>query len=310
MKYEIQHPREIKSFIQATGGIYRTLSLEDYLFPVAEEPNRKKSSQEQNYIQSPMEIFASYSVFRLTLIEKGSDTQYVRANITLDDYEELRQNSADVNPLILKSRWKKKPDTKPAGNTTPSAYTQVLAVGDCKGQTPAQAILKDESNVHKLEYTALWLEERIDRHPNNKRQYDAIQEALQMYRDGQLCEDLTQSNAAASELLLFDSGLKTIDDPSRSDKRKLIYQWQLECTPDAPYPYRIRVNNYYAICNGIIPDESIKTGEKRVSINLLSKQWLGALEAMRRTREIYIRTYGSYELKRKNDYIAGLNAEE
>lgn len=306
MEYKIDHPREIKSFIQVAGGTYRTFSLEDYLFPVSEEPEKENAGREKDVIQSPMKIFAEYSVFRLTLIEKGSNTKYVRANITLDDFEELRQNSIDVNPLIIKCRWEEQQNRNLTSTTLSVAYTQVLVVGECKGQTPAQAILKDEHNVHKLEYTALWLEERINTHPNNKRQYDAIQEALQLYRDGQLCEDLTQSNAASSTLLLFDSGLKTIDDPSRKDRRKLIYQWKLECTPDLQYPYHLKIVNYYAFCNGIIPDEGTKTGEKSSSINLLSKQWLGALEAMRRTKEIYIRTYGSYELKRKNDYLSRL----
>lgn len=303
MKYKIDHPREIKSFIQSTNGIYRTFSLEDYLSPVSEEPDQKKNSTNGCSLQSPMEIFAGYSVFRLTLIEKGEETRLARANITLDDYEELYQNTIDANPFILKSRWTEKP--KETEKTSP-AYTQLLAVGECKGNTPAQAILRDENNVHKLEYTATWLEERISLHPGNQRQYEAIQEALQLYRDGKLNKDLGQESDILPTLPLFDSGLKTIDAPSRADNRKLVYRVQLECAPDSKYPYRIRVNNYYALCNGIIPDETTRTGEKSLSMNLLPKQWLGALEAMRRTREIYIRTYGSYELKRKNDYLAAL----
>lgn len=302
MEYKIAHPREIKSYKQSANGVFWTLSVEDYLSPAAESPRKKQDGTFADSLQSPMEIFADYAVFHLTIIEKnGEEKKIVRVNITLEDYEELVWNTRDANTLILKSRWENKP--KVEEKPLPKAYTQALAVGECKGQTPAQAILKDEQNVHKLEYTAQWLEDRLQKHPNNKKQYDAIKEALQLYRDDRLSEDITQANSAERALILFDSGIKSIHDAGRTDGKKLVYQYQIECTPGAEYPYRIRLNNYYAVCNGIIPDEKTKTDEKRTSMNLQSKQWLSILAAMKRTKEIYIRAYGSYELKRKEQYI-------
>lgn len=182
IKVKIAHPREIKHYSKRTlsstapaAETSVTFSLEDYLAPVEEKEDAKEQCS------SPMKIFADYSRFRFTLIEKRSSTKVVYGNVSLDDLEEIRATTNFSVNLRLSSQYEISDtgkDTEENNRDATGAYTQLLSIGKCRGMTPAQALLASADNLAELERNASWLKERFSLHKNNMKQYEAISGAI------------------------------------------------------------------------------------------------------------------------------------
>ena len=301
MSYKIKYPREIISFIKSglnEDSPIWTFSVENHLEPAAEKPSRDK-----DFIQSPMNIFAEYARFRMTVIQKygeKSDSPY--ANLTIDDFEEIKVRSDFANRIILETEYKNNFEDPNSERLDP-AYTQNILIGKCKGKTPAQALLESPDNKEVLEKNASWLKERASAHPNNQKQYEAIISALDLYEKGKIAVDVTQTNSVAKAVTIHKGDIKPLANTMREDGKCLVYQINISCEPGQPYPYRVEIENFYAACNGVIPVMSTACDKVNVQMTLSMKQWASTLAAMKRTMDIYIITYGKYELTRSVNYI-------
>lgn len=95
----------------------------------------------------------------------------------------------------------------------------------------------------------------------------------------------------------------TLASTKQKDGRQLVYQIKVRCYVPKDYPYEIEIRNFFAKCNGIIPDDSTRIQDHTVTMSFSQKEWLATVAAMERTRDIYVAAYGTYELKRTKDYI-------
>lgn len=302
---KIAHPREIKHFIKKNANKETwTFSLEDYLAPVPETPDA------DGMIPGPLQIFADYSRFRFTLIEKKRQTTTVYGNISNDDLEEIQATTDYATTRIMQKRYETQDSPMQDRKIDPNerlAFTQTISIGECRGMTPVQALLESPENLSELERNASWLKERFDMHRNNRNQFEAITAAVEMFKSNRLAPETDSPTEHFKPIEIIDTGIRTIDSTKREDGKQLVYQLKVTCRFQDEAIYEVEIRNYYAECKGIIPNDTTRTEDHTVRMNLSQKQWRATIRAMNDTKLVYLIAYGPHELKRSKEYISNIN---
>lgn len=316
----IKYPKEIKpAYIIKEGNKFKTLSIENNLSVVSEEPDAG-----DDYIRSPLEIFSPYSVFRATIIEKnGTDNKQPYANIPVCDvagiseFTKLAMQKTLYNNMersILNKLGKKNGEEDEYKHLKVLAYGTQLLVGKFRGKSPAQLIIESEENIIKLKETKKWLEDRNNK--NNAAQIEAIKAALVLYDNKLLSKEDHEVNSTASEpFVIYDKPIKTLKSTTRSDGKCLVYginiSYRYDSKNNNANPIHIRITNYYAKTKNVvvIPETIDENSVQEVSIAVDEYTWCDYVKRMERIIDIYYHTYGSYELKRSFDYLKQINSK-
>ena len=104
------------------------------------------------------------------------------------EYVRLKNDpdSKDIIEAIKDAAEKlKSGELKPLDNPSSKAYTVQISNGKLRGKTPAEA-LKEENGEKLLLNQKKWLEENLDKYPKNKEQIEAIEDALNLLKNGQI----------------------------------------------------------------------------------------------------------------------------
>lgn len=314
-EYKIKYPLEIKSVISKSGKgeneKVRTLSVEQHLFPASEKPRKNTLKEELGIIQDPLKLFAEYSVFRLTIVEKkGESKKSVYANIPVTELAKMVKRTDICTKYIVEAEMKSSEQTEDNAekHDISPAYTQKLAVGCFKYKTPAQVLIENPSNLDKLKNTENWLKERLDMHENNRKQYEAIHEAIELFNAGKLSKTVDKSVSVQKAVKVYDADIRPLESTKRNDGKIMVYAVHIRCYPENNYPFEIEIENYWTkwTANGPEP-ESIEDKRKH-SIYISESDWDDAVEQMKIIKDIYIRCWGRYELERAlraNEYNRG-----
>lgn len=302
----IKYPRELKSIITESGGkekVYHTLSLTQHLDACDDSTviDTDKENQTER-VQDPLKIFTPWSVFKIALIEKKSSSQKrsVFANIPVNKIAVIERRTACCSQRIVEEEIKGMPQPSAADTNMPSslAYTQKLAVGNYqnRGKTPAQILMNNPDGRKNLMETANWLHKNMDRHEGNRKQFDAIREAIELFDAGKLTSISTKDSSCA-DITVYSAPVRTLSQKNKNNKN-LVYDLRVTCNPQRNYPYTIRITNYYAECKGILPVTGTIENKQDISMSLSESDWEDIVDCMRMMKNLYVQVYGPSELNR------------
>jgi hypothetical protein len=209
----------------------------------------------------PLTIHSGFSRFVLSLIDKDQDI-VPTANIPADDIFYVKERTEiAMNKVVDAQYFRKHVATTAAPKSI--AYTQkILADKNFKGMTPAEILINTPENKELLIRTRDWLAANVSKYPNNQKQIDAINEALDLFDTGSLNSDtvVESSDDCECTMMVYDSGLKF--KSKKNDKGyNLVYNISITCEPTKDYPFNVTIMNCYA------PVESLSSGQKTIKLN-------------------------------------------
>lgn len=240
--------------------------------------------------ENPLEMHAPYSRYVLTLIQKNGNKGTItpNGNIPLTEIEDIYMNTMVADTIRAQYKIGVYQNNQMESTTKSIAYTTRFQIGNFKGKTPAQVILESPNNIPSLKNTAEWLKERIDNHASNKKQYEAVVEAISLYERNALI----QNQVEISTLIpVYEAKIKAIDR-KREDKKRFVYSISIMCNIAHDAPYEIVISNCFAPVhvkdNGAIQViMEGATNKIESSIKLTALEWHTCIRKMRRYADMF-----------------------
>lgn len=184
--------------------------------------------------------------------------------------------------------FEKKANFVPSENSTSPAYTEVLAAGKLKGMTPAQALLTGKATVEDLESTRNFLEVNLTKYPRNQKSIDAINDAIRLYKAGELTE-AGASSGAAWTVYKEDVRLSRIQT---SDGFRRVMSVLITCEFSKTYPWTVQIVNQECpvsktVQGNVVPE--LSKGRNRVTkkISLNDKDWSHVIDQMENHKRMF-----------------------
>lgn len=175
---------------------------------------------------------------------------------------------------------KKKKGTK---STTGPAYTVAMRSGKLKGKTPIAALNEDPKNYDLLVTQKEWLEKNLTSYPDNKTQIDAIVEALELFKAGDIgVEAEKDTDTETATYVVYEAPCKNIK-PLDEEGRYTIYQVSVKYVVGNNLPFKIEVMNCYAPVdtkkgNEIVMSKAVN--KKTISMALSEDEWYTLVDSM------------------------------
>ena len=221
--------------------------------------------------EPPKQIFANFSRFVISVIDKNATPKCVTSNLRTDDFPAVLRKGQWAFDRCLEAEY-------PEGDDLSSAYTVKLTMGTFKGKSPAQVLRENPKNADDLRKQFDYLDHNAQQYPANRVQMDAIIEALALFRDGKL-----QRNSTV--ITVHDSGPRHLASRGQKNGKTFCYQLSIVCQPGNNYPFEVTIANYYAPVidrpgGQKIISQKEKEGEVRHSMRLSKEDFLNLLEEM------------------------------
>ena len=250
--------------------------------------------------------FAPYSVYLMTILE---ERESVEANMTLDDFYELKAKTASANDIIFRTQIgmveaPSHPEAEVIQETTMGepniAFTTVLSMGEFKGKTPGDVILSAPDKpaaVEALKKHAEFCGRNLSKYPGNQKFIDAVNAAAELY-ELDLLEDEKKiaqpaQLKAAERPVTAEFDLHTPVDKYYAKKVQKMegedfnkcYRYRISVKPGNNYPYHIEITNYWAPISrsqsGLTPIMTAKKrNEVKKTFDLTMAQWTGLIERL------------------------------
>ena len=203
----------------------------------------------------PLKVYAAFSRFVFAIINE--EKKSVTANIRVDAIPEIRAASEYAYHLSMDSKYQPQTVTTSANtevNTSSLAFTRCFSSGKMKGKTPVRIILEAEDKeaaITMLKEQYKWLRENARKNKRyaegNQEQMDATQQAVNLYREGKLTEDLLHSASGDSQVIqIYDSGFRPLTRREKRNGKSFVYQISINWTIGSDYPLSVTISNYYA----------------------------------------------------------------
>lgn len=170
-------------------------------------------------------------------------SQFSRFEFSILDYEKSKSIKANIPPkdipaiaAMTKIALEKILDYKPTDNSP--AYTTQLLAGEFKGKTPANILCTDPSKRDALKKQRDFLDKNSAKFKANKKQVEAIDDALNLFDIGELKE------AADPIIPIYDKDVK-IPNAKKLDEngKTFIYGIWINCNLAMKYPFVIKIMN-------------------------------------------------------------------
>lgn len=225
------YPNEIAAVVRQ-----QTFFIDSYLSPAASD---------DGYDNAPLMMYGHFSRYRAYIINKDKKRAY--ANISVQAMQALINLSNAVYPEYIKDKMlgaSGGADDKPAENHP--GYSVTFSSGAFKGQTPAQILLRDgEKAVDALRGQYKFLRDNVTRYPRNQMVMDAITDAVDLFKRGELSAD-SASTGAGRHVTLYDVSLRPLVRQKRDDGMCFVYNAKIMWDFSADAPITIAIENYYA----------------------------------------------------------------
>ena len=255
---DVRYPRQIYSAKRDTV----ILGVDNYL----SRPDKSDSVP-------PLEMHSPFSRFVVTIIDKsGAETKTPKANIPAGDVPGIVQISKLV--MLEKMRYESS-GTDEAASTLSAAYTQQILVGGFRGRTPADILLENPGDKDKLLNTRKFLADKADKYASNKKQVEAIDDAIAQLEAGTLKK---QAGAKRSGVVhIYDVDHKYMRDTNELGHR-LFYSMSIVCLFGNNYPWEVTIENVFAPGlpgpkGGLVPNMEEKSSVTKCTFRMSDMEW-------------------------------------
>ena len=159
------------------------------------------------------------------------------------------------------------------------AFTVPLMLTAFKSKTAAAVLLENPSNKDALLKGKAYLEANLSKYPANKKQIDAIDEAIQLLEIGELTQGSSVAPTTGNIMTIYKKDCKY---KSTTDEKgnKLVYSILVTCDPTRNFPFEITITNCYAPVSANANGQTIvKMSEainlKKGALAVSDSEWLG-----------------------------------
>lgn len=198
-----KYPKEI---FHADHGKGYALSVEALFYkPISD-------SQDEGKPDKPLGGYGRFSRLTFTILEPGSATKAVSANMTVDEIAPFlfKLNYAATQHLDAMKHGVSKPIS---GENEAVAFKLRFKCGKMSGKTPAQ-VLMEPCGAEQLKSQREWLLSNADRFPANKELIEAIDNAFMLQKEGKLTgndtKDAESNTPTAFSMKLHDADFKLL----------------------------------------------------------------------------------------------------
>lgn len=282
------YPKQVRSILRKS----KTLGVDAELFTPREEVDRDNS---------PLEMHSGYSRFVFTLIDKVNAGGVVinKANIPASEITFIKEKTklAMEQMISLKNKTEK-------GTNSGPAYNQKLFINSFKGKTAAEILSANPANQAELLRGRAWLESNLAKYPNNKKQMDAIDQAIQLLKAGKLDNTVT----SVDPIEIYSVDFKPFSEKD-SEGRRRVYGISIYCDPSKNYPFYININNCFApvgrMPNGTINVQMASAVKKtRSAIGMTELEWYSLIDRVSATLKNFeqMNFEKQFEIAKKHSY--------
>lgn len=285
----MNHPREIASCFTEKGSVIKTLSVEEWLEPAG------FSEEENGQLTDPLKLFESYSVYRVTLIQKDKTTGdkfFCTANIPERELSKISRRTMIATDKIMESEYE-----VPAEDEEDAAYTVMIRVGKFKGMSPAAVLLNNPESVDDLKSTGNWLAGK-SQSEGNKRQIEAIRCALRLQQEGKLIHRKT-----VEPIRIYQADYRPLHRRVREDGKGLIYALGIRCIPTNNMPFSIQIDNQWAEFSGKEPVQGTYSDKISIEMAISESDFDHIVDRMLLTRENFCKAYAVEQLRREREEL-------
>lgn len=224
------YPNEIASIVRQ-----QTFFIDSFL---------SVASSNDGYDNAPLMMYGHFSRYRFYIINKEHTRAF--ANISASGMQTLIDLSRAIYPEYIKATLLGGASDKKGDDAAHPAYSVTFSSGTLKGQTPAQVLLRDgDKGVDTLRDQYKFLRDHVDKYPRNKTVMDAITDAVNLYKAGQLSAD-SAASGGGKRVTLFDAQLRPLVRNQRADGMSFVYNAKITWDFGAQAPITIAIENYYA----------------------------------------------------------------
>lgn len=186
----------------------------------------------------PLEMHSPRSCFRWTIVDlTGAETKTPWGNIPA---REVGTVVKKINAVIAYNTVTPK---KNKGDLS-LAYTVPILAGKFQKKTAATILVENEENLDKLLQTADFLKNNLTNSrysAGNKKQIKAIEEAVELFRNGQLSSDVVSE----SSIEIYNRRNKVLKDHVINNTHFFCYSFLISFMPQLDYPWHIAIENSY-----------------------------------------------------------------
>lgn len=188
--------------------------------------------------EHPLEIYNKTSRFSACIIDGG---KAATANIPVKEVIHIARKAQYAEMREMNQSTRK--DSGVSG----SAYSARFIAGNLKGKSPADVLLENpsEEGLNILRNQLAYLQANLAKYPNNQNLINAIVEAANLFKSGQL----KPSGASGSGVTcLYNADLRPLKSKSkgRTDGKMFVYHISINWITGNSYPVEIRIENYFA----------------------------------------------------------------
>ena len=221
----------------------------------------------------------SLSRLEASLIIKDEKEKNVYvANIPARDLYEIKLKT-EIAVTALMTRPLQNSSESAGDFSNSPAFTVPLMLTAFKGRTAAAVLLENPANKDALLKGKSFLEANLSKYPANKKQIDAIDEAIKLLEIGELSTGASIPQTANNIMTIYEKNCKY---KSTTDEKgnKLVYSILITCDPTRNFPFEIAITNCYApvVSSGngqTIVKMSEATGLKKGVLAVSDSEWIG-----------------------------------
>ena len=219
------YPEEVGVSVRQT----KTFCMNSYLHPALAEDG-----------QNPYRIYDQrFSRFRVTVIDTTNGKKYAEANIPVNMIADIIARSEYAFKRAMDV------EVEPEVSGTSPAHTVRFTSGYFKGKTPAEVLLEDpEKNKKALMTQYEYLKKNLEKYPGNKIQMDAIRDASDLLKKGELFNKKTETQRPS--ITIYNAEARALIRKAREDGMCPVYTLSIRWNVGEKSPIVVDISNFYA----------------------------------------------------------------
>lgn len=255
---DVRYPRQIYSAKRETV----ILGIDNYL-----------SKPDGTDKVPPLEMHSPFSRFVVTIIDKsGAETKTPKANIPAGDVPGI----VEISKLVMLEKLRYESSSSEASEEELSiGYTQQILIGGFRGKTPADILLENPDDREKLLSTRKFLADKASQYASNKKQVEAIDDAVALFDAGQLKKPPGAKRSGV--VRVYDVDHKYMRDTNNLGHR-LFYSMSIVCQFGNKYPWEVTIENVFAPGlqgpkGGLVPKMDEKSSSAKCTFRMSDMEW-------------------------------------
>lgn len=259
---------------------------------------------------SPLEMHNGFSRFIVSIVDKKQNIAPT-ANIPARDVAAIYEKSKAAMAYLVNSALMANVQISNGENTTPLAMTEKIFLKPFTGMTPAEVLLSDPNNKAELERLRdQVLAKNADKYPKNKKQMEAIDEAIRLMLEGNL-EGSNKDTPAVVPNKPYNIYATEYKYKSNQNEKgyHLVYSISIVFDPSKNNPFIVNITNCFA------PVESLEDGRKNIVMGkaedtrkaffaLTTEEYFELASVLKNTKERFeiVNFKSQYQLMKENSY--------